>query len=150
MQNFLVFIVHLKAVVKLKSQNFSKTTSPKHDCSTINIIISHSRQKDIIDSCFRSSNSLLQFPWTQIMLLYQLTCLICIHMKENLSKNFYMSRNIFLQPLPRHLDISTAFYILTILAFIHKLIRYILMNSKYVTSVLHVCFIVGIYTEHKH
>jgi hypothetical protein len=46
-------------------------------------------------------------------------------MRRNLFKSFYMRRkSILLWPSIRHFDVSTTFYLLTIINFIHMSIRY--------------------------
>jgi hypothetical protein len=67
----------------------------------------------------RSSNSLLEFSWVRIVPLCQQTC-FCINMRRNLFKRFHMRRrNILLWPLTQHFNLSTMFYLLTIINSIH-------------------------------
>jgi hypothetical protein len=49
------------------------------------------------------------------LMSYWRTC-FCIHMRRNLFKSFYMRRkSLLLWPSTRHFDISTTFYLLTII-----------------------------------
>jgi hypothetical protein len=85
-----------------------------------------------------TSNLQLKQNWVVYHYWYTGNCVYWILHKKNLDLflysyevDFYMRRkNLLLWPSVRHFDISTMFYLLTIINSIHMSIRYIQMNWK--------------------